>query len=152
MKRISTIILALLMLLTSCGAPGDTTETTPETADVPAAEETAAETELTANLPDANYEGYTVTYLTCENYVNNFKLITELTGESLNDAAFNRNLRIRSQIANGELCAIGNGQLFDQRITRNGKGDILSQLHRSQFGIIDHDRSGISLIRRQIFD
>ena len=97
MKRISTIILALLMLLASCGAPADTKETTPST-DVPAAEETAAETELTANLPDADYEGYTVTYLTCENYVNNFRLITELTGESLNDAAFNRNLSVEDAL------------------------------------------------------
>lgn len=97
MKRISTIILALLMLLASCGAPADTKETTPDT-DVPAAEETAAETELTANLPDADYEGYTVTYLTCENYVNNFRLITELTGESLNDAAFNRNLSVEDAL------------------------------------------------------
>ncbi len=83
----------LLAILAGCGAE-EGKETALET---PATVETVAEeteTEITAALPDVQYDGYTFTYLTAEPYIDHFRLITELNGEPLSDAAFNRNLAV----------------------------------------------------------
>ncbi|MGM9624267.1 MAG: hypothetical protein ACI3XM_01045 [Eubacteriales bacterium] len=89
----SSALLLLLCTAVSCAAP-DTPDTTRDTG-------TSAETESAAvtedpgplpDLPDVDYEGYTVRYLTLTNYNNNFRLAVESDGETLNDAAFQRNL------------------------------------------------------------
>jgi len=95
MKRTLTCLLAML-LLSSCGNASGT-ETTAATA-AETTVETAAETKLTADIPDVHYDGYTVTYLTGDPYVDHFRLITELTGEPLSDAAYNRNLSVSDRL------------------------------------------------------
>lgn len=90
MKRIFACLLVLL-LLSSCGNTSGT-ETTADTAAETTSE--TAETKLTPDIPDVHYNGYTVTYLTADPYVDHFRLITELTGEPLSDAAYNRNLSV----------------------------------------------------------
>lgn len=97
MKRKLSLLLILTMLLASCGTT-DTPETsgTTDTSGADATVET--ETKLTADLPDVRYDDTTITYLTGDPYVDHFRLITELTGEALNDAAFNRNLSVSDRL------------------------------------------------------
>ena len=95
MKKAISAVLALLLLLCSCSNTGNAEPTDlPSGSDSAAApsavEETAAETELTAALPEADYEGYVFTFLTQTNYNDNFRLKMELNGEALNDAACQR--------------------------------------------------------------
>ncbi len=97
MKRIVSVLLAALILLCSCSQAGtggetDRTDAGTQTPDTPVPEEEASpETELAANLPEADYEGYVFTFLTQTNYNDNFRLNMELNGEALNDAACQRN-------------------------------------------------------------
>ena len=98
MKRIIVplpALLAALLLLGSCAQTGIGSETVrndpAQAPDSAVTEETAAETELKADLPDADYDGYVFTFLTQTNYNNNFRLNMELNGEVLNDAAWRRN-------------------------------------------------------------
>lgn len=98
MRRNISFLLVLTMLLASCGT-GTTAETTSDTSTaVDAATDVETETTLTADLPDTRYDGTTITYLTAEPYVDHFRLITELTGEPLSDAAFNRNLAVEERL------------------------------------------------------
>ena len=96
-KQVSLFLSVLLLLLCSCaqsGAESGSPDT--ETPSVPSpgaveAEKAPAETELAPELPQADYGGYTFTFLTQTNYNNNFRLDMELNGEALNDAACHRN-------------------------------------------------------------
>ena len=99
MKRILVALLALLLLLPlgSCGQSGTGGESPGTDAmQAPVSGETAPETELRADLPDADYDGYVFTFLTQTNYNNNFRLNMELNGEVLNDAAWKRNDAVAS--------------------------------------------------------
>ncbi len=90
MKKLLSLLLTALFLV-SCGtATSETTAAETETT----AETVPEETKLSANIPDVSYDGYTFTYLTGDPYVSHFRLITDLTGEPLSDAAFNRNLAV----------------------------------------------------------
>ena len=108
MKKTITLLLVSTMLLSALSACGETPAqtadagNTPEITD-PAAAETEAsveeETKLTANLPDVNYDGYTFTILTLDNYTNQYHLNTEeMTGEPLNDSTYERNAKIAEDI------------------------------------------------------
>lgn len=101
MRRNLTVLLALLLLLASCGTPAsdavDTNNTSVTSTETTNSDATT-ETELTLQLPDVWYEDTTITYLTADPYVDHFRLITELTGEPLSDAAFNRNLSISDRL------------------------------------------------------
>ncbi len=95
MKKLMSLLLASLLLV-SCGSA--TTETTTADTAETAVESYPEETKLTADIPDVRYDGYTFTYLTGDPYVSHFRLITELTGEPLSDAAFNRNLAVSDRL------------------------------------------------------
>lgn len=97
MKRKLSLLLILTMLLASCGNSTTVDDSTESTGDTTAIDETT-ETKLTADLPDVRYDDTTITYLTADPYVDHFRLITELTGEALNDAAFNRNLAVSDRL------------------------------------------------------
>ncbi len=95
MKKHVTLLLLLAMLLSAfASCTGDSPETTPETpAETQPVETEETETELTANLPDVNYDGYEFTILTLNDYCNDF-VVEGMTGEPLNDAAYERNNKI----------------------------------------------------------
>lgn len=97
MKRKLSLLLILTMLLASCGSTTTVDDSTESNSDTTAVDETT-ETKLTADLPDVRYDDTTITYLTADPYVDHFRLITELTGEALNDAAFNRNLAVSDRL------------------------------------------------------
>ncbi|MBQ8401121.1 MAG: hypothetical protein IJX14_04235 [Clostridia bacterium] len=95
MKKQIAWLLTLLMAasaMTACGGAGNA-ETTADTA--AAAENTAAETEteLTDNLPEADYDGYTFRITTWYDHVG----LEESTGEVLNDAIFKRDLAVEER-------------------------------------------------------
>lgn len=106
MKKTLLILLVLSLLsstLAGCGEnAAETTADVQDTADpaqVEAAAETEAETELTANLPDVNYDGYTFTILTLDDYSSRYHLTAEeMTGEPLNDSTYERNAKIAEDI------------------------------------------------------
>lgn len=106
-KRIFCCILALLMLssFASCGKtdvdPGEKdTETETDSAVVETSGE-ESETEKTYAVPDANYDGYTFRILNttddmwdCYNKMD----VEEIRGELLDDAVFNRNAKLESDL------------------------------------------------------
>ena len=110
MKRSLSLMLALLMLLSSCGsqtaetqsggqnAPAETqsgVETAP--AETVPEETIPEETELTPDLPDVTYDGEKLNVLTRIGswaYDVSDVFSEELTGEVWNDAIFNRNLKL----------------------------------------------------------
>ena len=108
MKHISSFVLALLLLANICACQGETPETDIESTtgtDTTLPEETTAE-ELSLDLPEANFDGYTVTYLTCDGYCEHFKLnIDEETGDTLNDAGYKRE-RTVGDLLNVEFDAV----------------------------------------------
>jgi len=94
-KHLPVFLAAAVLLVCSvvaCGGESAGSGTDVDTAS--AADTTAAVTEdmMNVNLPaDADYGGYTVTFLTLTNYNNNFRLNVESDGETLNDAGAERN-------------------------------------------------------------
>ena len=95
-KKHLPVFLAAAMLLvcaaTACGGestgPGYTADTTAAATDALTTEDPGPQVNLPA---DADYGGYTVTFLTLTNYNNNFRLNVESDGETLNDAGAERN-------------------------------------------------------------
>lgn len=102
-KLIALLLLGAMMtsaLLSCSEAP---TENNTDKTDAPAAEtvsgiaeETEAETEeaVTDNLPEKNYDGYSYNIYTRTNTTHYQFLTEEYTGEVLNDAIYDRNLKI----------------------------------------------------------
>jgi len=97
MKKAITLLLVLAMLLplASCASGGETSETTADT--VAAVTETETEeTDYTANIPEGtDYKGTTFTVLTYPLegdlvWNDNDWTAKELTGEVINDAAYQR--------------------------------------------------------------
>ena len=73
MKKHVTILLLLAMLLSafaSCTGESTETETVGVAETVETVETEETETELTAKLPDMNYDGYEFTILTLNDYSN----------------------------------------------------------------------------------
>lgn len=84
-------IILLLSVLASCA--GETTGGIETTS--PVAEAAAEETELSDDLPEANFEGYVFRVYSRNNrWFHGRITVDELDGEVLNDAIYNRNLKI----------------------------------------------------------
>ena len=102
MKRTLCALLCMLLLTSSCGS---TSEPTKEISDPAAQNDTAteseetAETVLTAALPEVNYDGYAFTILTLKDYSRRYHLTAdETSGEPLNDATYERNNKIYDRL------------------------------------------------------
>lgn len=115
MKKTLALLLAMLLMLSSlliaCAQPGDdtadTTTATPDTTAAPGtpdgAETTVADTtdkyEQYDALPELNYGGDVVTILSrgrdwCDDEIS----VTDMNGEPINDAIYNRNVAVESRI------------------------------------------------------
>lgn len=95
------IAFSLLITLTACGNSTETANKTPENQAVEMENTTKAE-EIMPDLPDVNMEGKSFTFLTC-NWPGEAVwtmadiMVDELTGETLNDAKYNRNVTIETK-------------------------------------------------------
>lgn len=106
MKKVTSILLLCALILSSFAAcsdskgnenSSDTAQTGSETAQSPeSAAETEAETELTHNLPSMNFDGETCTALVRTARLSHFTA-EEFTGEALNDAVYERNMRVSDE-------------------------------------------------------
>ena len=102
MKRTLCALLCMLLLTSSCGS---TSEPVKESTDPAAQNDTAteseetAETVLTAALPEVDYDGYAFTILTLKDYSSRYHLTADETnGEPLNDATYERNNKIYDRL------------------------------------------------------
>ncbi|MBQ3179113.1 MAG: hypothetical protein IJB52_14935 [Clostridia bacterium] len=92
-KRVFCLLLSML-LLTGCGGGNAETETTAESAETSASEvPEETETEISDDLPDTDYDGYSYRIL-CDNEYIRFIHVTESTGEAINDAVFDANANV----------------------------------------------------------
>jgi len=100
MKKHITLLLVAAMLLSAFTACGQTAEQeTAAVQETAAAETVETETELTAELPDVFYDGYTYTILTMKDYSARYHLTAEeMSGEPLNDATYDRNAKIQERL------------------------------------------------------
>ena len=102
MKRISTLALALLLLLSSCGGVADETEAAADTSAVETEAETGPLTEMEKralvkdDLPDKDFGGMQFRISTKKGTLYEIDA-EELTGDLLNDALYDRNLRIEER-------------------------------------------------------
>lgn len=102
MKRISTLALALLLLLSSCGGAAEETEAAADTSAVETEAETAPLTEMEKralvkdDLPDKDFGGMQFRISTKQGTLYEIDA-EELTGDLLNDALYDRNLRIEER-------------------------------------------------------
>ena len=102
MKRISTLALALLLLLSSCGGAAEETEAAADTSAVETEAETGPLTEMEKralvkdDLPDKDFGGMQFRISTKKGTMYEIDA-EELTGDLLNDALYDRNLRIEER-------------------------------------------------------
>ncbi len=99
LKTISALVLTSLLLLTafSCGTAEDSSKTPSEIETTAPVTESAETTEkvLTAELPDADYDGYTFTLFIRDRDDFIQDMYSEsLNGDLMNDAVFNRNAAV----------------------------------------------------------
>ncbi len=109
MKRFPAFVLAILIIANICACSSETepTETSAGTSngETTTGDETTVE-EYTLDLPEANFDGQTITYLTCDGYSEHFKLnIDEQDGDTLNDAGYQRELAV-GDLLNVEFDAV----------------------------------------------
>ena len=112
-KRTLSLILAALFLmpLVSCSNNVSDSSETKKASDTETAAsassdesvETEAETdplaELYADLPTGNYDGYDFVMLNNEsNFAYTFMTAEEITGDGLNDAVYNRNIKVADKL------------------------------------------------------
>lgn len=109
MKRIIISILAVLLLVQTLVSCGDSSQSESETSAAQQTEETtlaaeteAAETKLTADLPDKDFGGKPFTVLGLDHntyeFFDNFEIYAESeNGEIVNDAVYKRNLEIEEK-------------------------------------------------------
>ena len=106
-RKTAAVVLAALLSATMLIACGETAQTsspgngTPSGENESAAEQAETTTEdpgPSLDLPEANYDGYTVKILTLPMYNEHFKLNTEQNGDSLDDAGYLRNLALSELI------------------------------------------------------
>lgn len=132
-KRILIGVLAMLLLAqTGCATTEQETETTETTQTIV---ETTESTE-TPDVPDADYGGTSYDILTCGNWAQDWTEIyefqaEELTGEAINDAVYNRNLKVADKfnVEINEIHHMGNadggtgkGLVFVQKSVQAGDG------------------------------
>lgn len=134
---LSALLAALVILsaLASCGREsGPTAESTGDNAgDSSAVTEPVETARLTADVPAADYNGYTFKILTCGNWGADWTEIYEFTadelnGEALNDAVYTRNMAIEERFNidinelhhMGTTGATGKGKDFIQRSVAAG--------------------------------
>lgn len=91
-RKLLCLLLALLTL-TGCGGGTAETEPTAETETTVGVQTEETETELSDDLPEADYEGYSYRIL-CDNEYIRFIHVTESTGEAINDAVFDANANV----------------------------------------------------------
>ncbi len=100
MKRKCVCLLLLAAMLTSCG--GVPTETTADTTATDTTETTPVETEAVYPGEIGDYEGYTFTFLNCQDEhwggAHHILDYEELTGESVSDAIYNRNRQVEDEM------------------------------------------------------
>ncbi len=97
MKRALILMLALLMSCSCLFACGDTTPSDDDTsaADTTPAEETTADPGPQLEIPESNFEGHKVVYLTVTDYDKNFNIcVKEENGGTLNDAGYKREMAV----------------------------------------------------------
>ncbi len=99
-RQLISLLLALLLVGTSCGAGETVSETTADTAVTET--ETEAETEIQGKLPARDFGGETITVYTrsAPNYpqFDSYEITSaELTGDVLNDAIYNRNSNVEEK-------------------------------------------------------
>lgn len=98
-RRISLLVLIAMLLCALPSCSGDAEETTPADTTAIESETTAVETEnpYDPHLPAADYDGYTMTFAVRgkesdhTNWDGTDIVVEELTGDSLNDAIYERN-------------------------------------------------------------
>ncbi len=107
-KRITALLLVCLMTasLIACSNTTVTGEKTDSSGSVPLEGETVAETtendilaELMADVPKEDYQGHEFVMLNNEsNFAYTMMTAEELTGESINDAIYNRNVKVSEDL------------------------------------------------------
>ena len=96
-KALVLLLIASVLFSASCGETAD-----PDAVDTPEtmtdAEETTAEPEIMPDLPDADYGGaeFTMCMRISDGYALDFD-VKELTGDTIDDAVFNRNSKVAEQ-------------------------------------------------------
>lgn len=93
------VILLALLLLAQTGCSSGTTETENKSGETTTTVTETVETKETPEVPDADYGGTTFDILACGNWAQDWTEIyefqaEELTGEAINDAVYNRNLKV----------------------------------------------------------
>ncbi len=91
-KRLFCLLLAML-LLTGCGGGTAETEAAAETDALQEQQTEETETEISDDLPEADYDGYSYRIL-CDNEYIRFIHVTESNGEAINDAVFDANANV----------------------------------------------------------
>ncbi len=138
MKRALILLLALCLFTASCGS-GDTQTSDETTLDTETTSDSDDEYKL--NLPSKNYDGYTVTYLTINDYCNRYKLnIAEENGDYLNDAAYKRDTAV-SELLGVKFSA---HEVPDegQRTTSYLSADIMADDNTYDF-VVPHPTAGL---------
>lgn len=90
-RRLLALLLAALLLATSCATTGETNETTADTSVSDETTETVeSETQIADSLPDMDLAGYTYRMSINGNDERRAQtFVEELTGETINDAVYN---------------------------------------------------------------
>ena len=101
-KYLICILAILLLAQTGCGNTAAEPNDNAAAEENPAQTEAITETEPQAEVPEADYGGTTYDILTCGNWAADWTEIyefqaTELTGEAINDAVYQRNLMAEAQ-------------------------------------------------------
>ena len=109
-KLFSLLIAAVLTLtfLYSCGGSADKNidaQTAGNDETTALTEETTTEPAEQLELPELDLGGYTVNMVTVDRYNDHFKLDSEMTGDPLDDAGYNRNLAM-SELLNVDFNVI----------------------------------------------
>lgn len=96
---LATMPLSVVSAMTACGDNADSVIPTTDTASVQAETTEEVSDQPKLSVPKTDYDGYTVHYLTGTDYTGRFCLISEEeTGDTLNDAAYRRNLAVSEHL------------------------------------------------------
>lgn len=98
-RRLLALLLAALLLATSCATTGETNETTADTSVSDETTETVeSETQIADSLPDMDLAGYTYRMSINGNDERRAQtFVEELTGETINDAVYNQRITVEER-------------------------------------------------------